>query len=76
MPVPVPCTAWSNPTVRGLGTGVGGWGTGMGCWETSAVTRPLAEVRAVRATLGPPTVFWADSQADAAFFFSSKIFNP
>ena len=57
---------------------MGGWGTGMGCWETSAVacSMPLAEVRAVRATLGPPTAFWADSQADAAFFFSSKIFNP
>ena len=55
---------------------MGGWGTGMGCWETSAVTRPQAEVRAARATLGPPTVLWAASQADAAFFFSSKIFNP
>ena len=57
---------------------MGGWGTGVGCWETFAVTRsmPLAEVWAVRAALGPPDVLWADSQADAAFFFSSKIFNP
>jgi hypothetical protein len=69
--VPVPCTAWSNPTVRGLGAGVG-------CWEASAVacSMPLAEVRAVCARLGPLTVVGADSQADVVFFLSSRIFNP
>ena len=50
----------------------------MGCWETSAVpcSMPLVGVGAVRARLGPLTVVGADSQADAVFFLSSKIFNP
>jgi hypothetical protein len=34
---------------------------------------PLAEVGAVCANLGPPAAVGADSQADAAFFFSPCI---
>ena len=54
--VPVPCTAWSNPTVRGLGTGVGSWGTGMGGWETWRP--PLCHARCRWLGLGPSVPPW------------------